>query len=276
MQKTVLITGASSGIGADSARLLIAEGFNVVVTVRKSEDEAALVKQYKEKIKIVKIDLTQFSEIEKLPQILGDLGVNQIYGLINNAGVALAAPFLHQPFSEIQQIFNVNVLGVMKVTQVLIPMIEKNGRIINISSVAGKSAAPFLAIYAASKHAIEGFSEALRKELILLGIKVIIVAPGSIKTPIWQKGFTEIKDAYNQTAFAKPFSLFMKFAQSEVSHALEVSEVSSVILEALNSENPKLRYAPIPRKLMNWYFPKLIPAKLYDYLTAKTLGLLPK
>ena len=277
MQKNILITGASSGIGADAVRTLIAQGFTIVATVRKSEDEIRLSEVYGEKIKVLRLDLTDFSEIEKIPALLKQkFGIEQLYGLLNNAGVALAAPFAQQQFTEIQEIIQLNVLSVMKLTQVLLPLLKSGSRIVNISSVAGKNAAPFLAIYAASKHAIEGFSEAIRKEFILLGIKVILVAPGSIKTPIWKKGFEVIKDVYKQSVFAEPFSRFMRIAQNAERNALDVSVVSADILAAFTVEHPKVRYAPIPNRFANWYLPMLIPTKMYDYLSAKTLGLLPK
>ena len=162
----------------------------------------------------------------------------------------------------------------MKITQVLIPLLEKGkGRLINISSLSGKSGPPFLAVYAASKHAIEGFSEALRKELMLKDIRVIVVGPGSIKTPIWDKGFEVIKEKYSKTPYAESLGIFIKIVSSEVRHALDVEAVSADLRDALTSENPKFRYAPIPRKLRNWYIPMLIPARLMDRMTAKVLRL---
>lgn len=280
MQKIVLVTGASTGIGADTVRALTEKSFTVVATVRKSEDEQKLIKQFGDKVRVVQLDVSDFSAIEKLPETLQNkFQITKLDGLVNNAGVALAGPFALQDFSEIQNIIKINVLSVMKVTQVLLPLLgaqlgsENPGRIVNISSVAGKTAAPFLSVYAASKHAIEGYSEALRKEMMLFGIKVIVVAPGSIKTPIWQKGFVLIKDRYANTVFAESFSKFVKFAASEERNALEVSEVSSLIHEALTVDDPSVRYAPVPRKFVNWYLPKIIPTKIYDKLTAKTLGL---
>ncbi len=277
MQKVVLITGASSGIGAATTRALIEHGFTVVATVRKAADEIQLINLYKDKIKVVQLDVTDFSAIEKLPEILlNKFNIQHLHGLINNAGVALAAPFANQDFFEVQKIIQINVLAVMKITQVLIPLLIRDSRIVNISSVAGKSAAPFLAVYAASKHAIEGFSEALRKEMLLLGVKVIVVAPGSVKTPIWQKSFAAIKDLYKHTIFAESFGRFIKFALNEEKNALAVNQVSALIIKALTLKDPKVRYSPIPRKLINWYLPKLLPTKIYDHLTAKALGLRPK
>jgi short-subunit dehydrogenase len=276
MQKVILVTGASTGIGADTVRLLIEKSFTVVATVRKDEDEKSLISLYGDKVKVIKLDVSDLLAIEKVPEILKEkFQIIKLDGLVNNAGVAFAGPFAFQDFAEIQNIIQVNVLSVMKMTQVLLPMLraETPGRVVNISSIAGKNAAPFLAVYAASKHAIEGFSEALRKELMLFGIKVVVVAPGSIKTPIWQKGFVVIKDRYAHTAFAASFAKFVKFAGSAEKYALDVSEVSELIYKALTEKDPCVRYAPIPKKFVNWYLPRIIPAKIYDNLTAKALGL---
>lgn len=279
MQKVILVTGASTGIGADTVRLLIEKSFGVVATVRKDEDEKALISVYGDKVKVIKLDVTDYLAIEKLPQILNEkFQITKLDGLVNNAGVALAGPFAFQEFAEVQNIIQINVLSVMKMTQVLLPMLRSvtPGRIVNISSIAGKNAAPFLSVYAASKHAIEGFSEALRKEMMLFGIKVVVVAPGSIKTPIWQKGFVLIKDRYAHTPFASSFAKFVKFAGSAEKYALEVSEVSEVIYKALTEKDPCVRYAPIPKKFVNWYLPRIIPTKLYDKMTAKALGIVLK
>lgn len=274
MQKVVLVTGASSGIGWDTVRALTENNFLVVATVRKPEDKERIEKKFNDKVRVILLDVADWSSVDLLPdQLRQKFQIQKLYGLVNNAGIALAAPFSEQDFSEIQNTININVLSVMKITQVLIPMMSENSRIVNISSIAGKNASPFLAAYGASKHAVEGFSDALRKELMLLGIKVSIVAPGSIKTPIWQKGFGLIKEKYLKSVFAESFSRFMKIAGSQEKHALDVGEVSRDILHALTAECPKIRYAPMPRPLVNWYLPKLIPTRIYDKMTAKVLGL---
>lgn len=277
MQKVVLVTGASTGIGFDTVRALTENKFLIVATVRKQEDEVSLNKNFGDKVKVIRIDLSDLSELEKIPQILKqEFKITELYGLVNNAGVAMAGPFAFQDFSEVQSTFQLNVFAVMKLTQLLIPLMKADARIVNISSIAGKSASPFLAVYASSKHALEGFSVALRKELMLLGIKVVIVAPGSIKTPIWQKGLMMIKDHYAKSVFAGAFSRFVKIASLQEKNGLEVSEVSSMIVEAMTVKTPKFRYAPMPNKLVNWYLPRILPDCIYDRMTAKVLGLNPK
>ena len=105
---------------------------------------------------------------------------------------------------------------------------------------------------------------------------MIVIGPGSIKTPIWQKGFAQVKEKYDQTPYKNSFHRFIKIALGEEKNALEVSDVSKLVVQAFQSANPKLRYAPIPRKWVNWYLPRLIPTKIFDRLTAKVLQLRPK
>lgn len=276
MQKVVVVTGASSGIGYDAVRALVEKKYLVVPTVRKDEDVRKLLNDFGDKVKPVKLDVSDLNQIDQLPKVLKEeLKIQSVHALVNNAGVAFAAPFSEQDFAEVAQTINVNVLGLMKMTQVIIPFMEIDSRIINISSVSGKGGAPFLAAYAASKHAVEGFSDALRKELRLYKIKVAVVGPGTIKTPIWNKGLADLEEKYSKTVFAEAFRIFMKVVASEIRHALPVTSVTECILDAIEAEEPKYRYAPVPRKMQNMYLPALIPQRIYNYLTAKTLKLDP-
>lgn len=276
--KSIFISGISSGIGYATAEFFLSQGHTVIGTYRKSADAVDFKTKYKNKFIGIEIDLTQFDQIPLISQQLANHGINQIDALVNNAGVALAAPIENQDFNEIQQIININVLAVIRLTQVLIPFLKKSvdARIVNISSVSGVNGTPFLGIYCASKHAIEGFSESLRRELNLFGIKVSIVGPGSIKTPIWSKGFDIVAHKYDATAYKESFHRFIKFASNEEKKALPVREVVKDIAHAIENSNPKIRYAPVPRKWSNWYLPKLFPKKIYDRLMCKALGLYKK
>ncbi len=281
--KTILITGASSGIGWDSVRCLDENNFQVVATVRSQADADKISKSFSKNVIPLIIDLTHLEDISDLPLKLKQKHqIEKLDGLVNNAGIALAGPFLDQDFSEIEQIIKLNVLSVMKLTQVLLPMLgafkgsNHHGTIIQISSVAGKGGAPFLSAYSASKHAVEGFSTVLRKELMLFGINVVVIGPGSIKTPIWNKGFGQIRDRYKNSIYANSFRKFISIALGEEKNALEVSAISQLILRIFEQKNPSFRYAPIPRKWRNWYLPSILPKRLYNHLTAKTLGLLKK
>ncbi len=275
MQKNVLVTGASTGIGFDCVRCLIENGFGVIATVRKIEDQLNLQKNFGAKVKVLLLDVGDFEKVEKIPEILkNEFQVTELFGLVNNAGVALAGPYAYQDFSEVEDIMRINVLALMKVTQVLLPLLKKtSGRIVNMSSISGKSASPFLTVYAASKFAVEGFSEGLRKELMHYNMKVVVVGPGSINTPIWQKGFDVIKTKYEKTEFAESFTIFSKIAAKQAKNSLEPSAVSDCVLKALTADEPSFRYAPIPNKLTNWYIPMFLPQRLFNKLTAKMLKL---
>jgi short-subunit dehydrogenase len=276
--KTIFITGISSGIGKATAVAFLKRGDCVIGTVRDENSVIDLKNEYPNQLCRIHLNLKEISSISDLPQILNQLSIQKIDILINNAGVAIAAPFQFQDFSEVTETITINVLAVMRLTQVLIPLLLKSedGRIINLSSVSGKNGTPFLASYCASKHAIEGFSESLRRELNIYGMKVILIGPGSIKTPIWDKGFEKIKSLYEKTIYKESFDRFIAFAMNEKEHALAPEDVVSDILDASFSSRPKIRYAPVPRKLMNWTLPRLLPTRYFDYISCRALGLVKK
>ena len=281
--KTIFITGISSGLGKATAEAFLKQGDCVIGTIRDEKSVQDLKKNFPETLKLIAIDLLDLKQIDALPEKLNQLQIQNLDVLINNAGVAYAAPFEYQNFSDIEQMINLNVLSVMRVTQLLLPYLKslktnakKNSaaRIINISSVSGENGTPFLAAYCASKHAIEGFSESLRRELNIYGIKVIIIGPGSVKTPIWDKGITKLANSFDHTVYKNPFHKFMSFAQSEIDHALAPEVVVKMIFKAVNGSSPAVRFAPVPSPFQNWFL-NVIPRKLADFLNFKALGLKP-
>lgn len=280
-QKVLFITGVSSGIGFATADFYLKAGWFVIGTYRKPQDGEYFKTTFSKNFLGIEVDVTDYAKVDQIPEILKQNGITHIDALVNNAGVALAGPIEYQSFKEFQDIININLVAVFKMTQIILSLLKKSqigarasvGRIVNISSVSGQNGTPFLGGYCASKHAIEGLSESLRRELNIYGIKVSIVAPGSIKTPIWGKGFDVVAKAYDSTEYKDSFRKFLAFASSEVDHALPVEAVVEDINHALTDPSPKLRYAPVPRKFRNWYLAKLFPLKIYDYLTCKALGL---
>ncbi len=271
--KTVFLTGVSSGIGRASAVYFLKHGDQVIGTVRDLKSVVDLCNEYPN-FRPFQIDLLDLNQISKVPEFLAENNIQNIDLLINNAGIAIAAPFEFQKFDEIIEIMQINIISVMKLSQVLIPYLKKSdsARIINISSVSGKNGTPFLAAYCAAKHALEGFSESLRRELNIYGIKVILVGPGSVKTPIWDKGFEKIKFLYSQTIFQKSFDQFIAFAMNEKNNALDVQIVVDDIRHASFSNNPKIRYAPVPNKILNWVL-SVIPKRWNDQFNYRMLGL---
>jgi NAD(P)-dependent dehydrogenase (short-subunit alcohol dehydrogenase family) len=175
-KRTVLVTGASSGIGEASAVRLARAGWRVLAGVRKAGDAPAGTEE-------VLLDITNGGQVGAVAD-----GVEELHGLVNNAGIALAAPLEFLPLDELRRQLEINVTGQVAVTQALLPALRRaRGRIVFMGSIAGRSSLPFLAPYAASKHALEAVADALRIELGPWGIGVTIVEPGTIKTPIWAR-----------------------------------------------------------------------------------------
>lgn len=275
-----LITGVSTGIGYACAETFLKKGASVIGTVRKTEDGERLKKLWGEKFRYLILDVCDFAAIDQLPTHLKNLSVDHLDILVNNSGIALGGPFLIQNFSEIEQVLRVNVLGLMKVTQVLLPMLgaQRNfqftpGKIINISSVAGKMGTPFLAAYVASKHAVEGFSHSLRRELLPFGVDVVIVGPGTVKTPIWQKGLLDTDNRYDKSIYSSILKNFMRIALDGEKVGLEVSVIADTVWEIANGTKTKVRYALVPQPIRNWVIPRLLPHRLLDYLVSRVLRL---
>lgn len=280
----IFVTGASTGIGFETVKLLLTQQQKVIALVRNSESLHFLKEKFENNLIILEMDMNDLEKLEQLPKVLKEkYQITKLEALVNNAGIASAGPFLNQNFSEILNMLNTNVVSLLKITQVLLPLLgakpqsDHAGCIINISSVAGKSAAPFLSAYAASKHAVEGFSQGLRKELMIFGIPVVVIGPGSVKTPIWKKGFDNIKNNFKDSIYADSFMKFMKIAHYEEENGLEIIEIAELISTLIEKNNTKksiaFRYAPIPRKWTNWYLPQIIPERIYNRMTAKVLGL---
>lgn len=274
-QKVIFITGVSSGIGFATADFYLKNGSKVIGIFKNEKDGEYFQENFRENFIGLQLDVSDFSKVDQIPEFLKNNNIVAIDALVNNAGVALAGPLEYQNFSEVQTMIQINVVAVIKMTQVILPFLKKakQGRVVNLSSVSGQNGTPFLGVYCACKHAIEGFSETLRRELNLYGMKVSIVAPGSVNTPIWNKGINAVQNTFDKTEYKNSFKNFFDFVSSEITHALPVEKVVADIDHALSNSRPKFRYAPVPRKFQNWYLPKLLPLRLYDYFMCKTLGL---
>ncbi len=186
----MLVTGTSTGIGRTTALHLDRLGFSVFASVRNERDAQALCSEASEKLTPLLMDVTDHSSIdrakEQMSQVVGDAG---LAGLVNNAGVGFVSPLEFIPLDELRWMFEVNVFGLMAVTQAFLPLLRQGrGRIVNISSTASLFVAPFHGPYSASKLAVNGLSNALRLELKPHGVQVSLVVCGSIQTPIWDKG----------------------------------------------------------------------------------------
>jgi len=186
---------------------------------------------------------------------------------------------IYQPLEEVRRHLEVNMLGALAVTQAFAPLLGtdrartgKPGRIINISSVSGRISAPFLGAYAASKRALEGMSHSLRRELMLFGIDVVIVNPGSVVTPIWDKAERIDGSRYETTAYWPALQRFWSSALRSGRAGLPAERVGEVVLEALTARTPRTSYPVVRGRLRNWTIPLALPARVIDRLIAKRLG----
>jgi NAD(P)-dependent dehydrogenase (short-subunit alcohol dehydrogenase family) len=283
-QKCFLVTGASTGIGRAIADTLVGQGHYVFASVRKQADGEDIAKAYGNSGQPVFFDVGDQEGIDRAVDLISaHLNGGTLAGLVNNAGVAFPGPALLQPMSEIEQVLNINFMGAVRCCRAFAPLLGVDptrtgpkGRIVNITSVSGKFGYPFTAAYVASKHAVEGYSDSLRRELMLVGIDVIVVGPGAVKTPIWQKGAAAGAGKYEGTIWAQPLIKLNQSLAAMDEEGLEASYIGEVVATALTTPKPKTRYAPVPNKLVNWWLARLLPARMIDGVVAKNLGLLPK
>jgi NAD(P)-dependent dehydrogenase (short-subunit alcohol dehydrogenase family) len=186
--RTVVVTGASKGIGAAVVRRLAGDGFRVVAGVRRSEDAAVLRDELGESVLPALLDVTDPAAVAGAAELIGaEVGDHGLAGLVNNAGIAVAAPLEFLPAAELRRQLEVNVVGQHAVTQALLPLLRRGqGRIVNVGSIGGRIAAPMTGPYHASKFALRALTDSLRLELAPWGIRVVLVEPGAVATPIWE------------------------------------------------------------------------------------------
>jgi NAD(P)-dependent dehydrogenase (short-subunit alcohol dehydrogenase family) len=284
MVSTVVVTGVSTGIGAATTRRIAAGGARVFGSVRRPEAADALKAELGDLFTPLIFDVRDEAAVHAAAATVRQaLAGTRLCGLVNNAGVALPAPLELQPIAEFRDQLEVNLVGPLIVTQAFLPLLGTDptltglpGRIVNISSVGGKIGGPFLGAYVAAKHALEGLSETLRRELMLFGIDVIVVAPGAVATPIWDKAEVVPFDPLADTPYGPPARRYREDALKSGRAGCPPEKVADVVWTALNTAKPAVRYAVVINKLTNWTIPRLLPARLVDRILAGQLGLKPR
>ena len=282
--KNIVITGVSSGIGKSIALTLLEDGYFVLGTVRKEADARELYEKYPETFKHIICDLShQESITNACGEIKSILSSGQIYGLINNSGIAVGGPLMHQSIEEIKNQFEINLFGLISFTQELLPLLgakmppsESPGRIINMSSTNGKIAFPYVGAYSATKFALEAVSDALRYELNIYGIKVVLIEPGIIKTDIWDKAEEADISQYKNTDYFENLDEFRTEFVKMGKEGLDPETVSVVVKKALESTSPKSRYVITNKYISEWLLPRILPDKYLDSLITKEVGLTKK
>ena len=281
--KNIVITGVSTGIGYSTAKRLIENGDRVFGSVRKEKDALKLKNEFGENFYPLIFDVRDESAIKnaaiEVEKIVKNYGVDC---LINNSGIALGGPILHLTKEVFIDQFEVNLFGIVSVTNIFSKLLgayknsKHSGKIIMISSVSGKRSYPFVGPYTASKHALEGFSDSLRRELMLYGIDVILVQPGPIKTAIWDKAPSPDDNEFLGTDYEDSLKIFYKQVVEKGKQGLEADSVAILIQKIIKSNNPKTRYVISANKLRDYYFPGLFSDRLFDKIIAKILKLINK
>ena len=281
--RSVVVTGASTGIGWAIAKFLIGRGYRVFGSVRKQADADRLKGEFGQNFTPLLFDVTdEAAVLAAARQVRETLGGETLAGLVNNAGVAVAGPVLELSADDFRRQMDINVIGPVIATQAFGPLLGADpslkgpkGRIVMISSVAGKNGNPLSAPYCASKHAIEGLSESLRRELMLFGIDVIIVAPGAVKTPIWSKAEQFDMSVYQNSPYLPALNKVMAFMMKLGETGLPAERIAEVVFEALTAAKPRVRYQITPDR-MRHFMTATLPKRAVDRIIAKRLGLLPQ
>ena len=278
--RSVVITGTSTGIGHAAAKVLLAQGFRVFGSVRKQVDADRLKGEFGANFTPLIFDVTDESAVAAAArEVRSALGGETLAGLVNNAGIAVAGPALELSIDEFRGQMEINVIGPVIVTQAFGPLLGADrslnglpGRIVMISSVAGQHGNPLMAPYAMSKHAIEGFSESLRRELALFGIEVVIIGPGAVKTPIWQKAEQVDVARFSNSPYLPALERLRAFMLSLGANGLDAEQVGELVCTVLTTPKPKVRYAIVPNP-GQMLLQRLLPKRVVDGIIEKRLGL---
>lgn len=278
--QSIVVTGVSTGIGWGITKVLIGHGFRVFGSVRKTQDAERLQAEFGPAFVPLVFDITDESKVNAAAQqVREQMNGETLFGLVNNAGVAVPAPLMLQPIDDFRHQIEVNLTGALIVTKAFVSLLGadrslkgKSGRILNISSVGGRNGGPFIGAYVASKHGLEGLSESLRRELMLYGIDVIIIGPGSVATPIWDKAEAEDIGPYHETEYAEALKRTQKYMITEGRKGYPPEKVGEIVLHALTTSNPRVRYAVVPGNPFMLFIQSLLPKRMIDNIIAKNLG----
>jgi NAD(P)-dependent dehydrogenase (short-subunit alcohol dehydrogenase family) len=271
-----VVTGASSGIGEATVRRLAASGLHVLAGVRRADAAERLAA---EGIEPVFLDITDPGHLTSIAERVEADG-RRLRALVNNAGVSINAPVEALPMDEWRRQFEVNFFGQVAITQALLPaLLSAGGRIVNVSSIGGRVAGPTFGAYAGAKFALEGMSDALRREVGRLGVDVIVVEPGAVATSIWDKGLTtaeQLASEMSEAQLARYRDLLE--AMREQARTLgregdDPADVADVIVRAITVRTPRTRYLVGRDARMMGRLVRVVPDRVVDRLIARRLGL---
>jgi NAD(P)-dependent dehydrogenase (short-subunit alcohol dehydrogenase family) len=261
-------------------KVLIDSGFRVFGSVRKQADADRLKKEFGVNFTALIFDVTDEAAVAaSAEQVEAALGGETLFGLVNNAGVATPGPLIYLKIDDFMRQLAVNLAGHLIVTQAFAPLLGIDrartgapGRIVMMSSVGGKNAPPFLGAYCASKFGLEGMSESLRRELMIFGVDVIVVAPGAVATPIWDKADAAEVTPFADSAYAPPLDRLKRAMVSSGRQGLPLERIGEAVKTALTVSKPKVRYTVTPDPIQN-LMANALPKRMVDAIIARRLGL---
>jgi NAD(P)-dependent dehydrogenase (short-subunit alcohol dehydrogenase family) len=257
MAPLALVTGASSGIGQACATRLVDLGFHVLAGVRNLDDAP-------ERTEAVKLDVTSEGDVAAAAERVGA----ELHVLVNNAGTAVSGPVEVVPVGDWRRQLEINLIGQVAVTRALLPaVLRTRGHIVNMSSIGGRVANPLFGPYSASKFALEGMSDALRREVSHLGVRVVVVEPGGIATPIWDKGHA-VADQMLEGADPEAAGRYGDLI-ANVRRAPEA--VAEVVGKAVTTRRPRARYVVGRQAQVQAVAARLLPDRVFDALVARYL-----
>lgn len=278
--RSVLVTGASTGIGRATALRLDTAGWRVFAGVRKQEDAESLCADASERLTSVMLDVADGEAIASAAQLLsGELGEAGLDGLVNNAGISLPSPLETMPIDDFRRQIEINLTGQVAVTQAMLPLIRKAcGRIVFVSSIGGRIAFPFTGAYHAAKFGIEAVGDVFRRELRSAGISVSIVEPGSIATEIWDRGERESDDIGGRSPrrdalYGDAIEKYRKTVRGVADRGIPPEMAAQAIEHALSARRPRTRYLVGRDAKFQARAKYFIPTRIFDRILARATGL---
>lgn len=279
--KSVLITGASTGIGRASALRMDAAGWRVFATVRREEDAEELRRVGSERLAPLLLDVTDPEQVAATAaRVAAGVGPDGLEGLVNNAGIAVMAPLETLPLDDLRHQIEVNLISQVAVTQAMLPLIRTaHGRIVFLSSIGGRMAMPFGAPYHASKYGVEAVVDCLRQELRPWGINVVAIEPGSIDTPIWERGeqradvAAEHAPPAQEELYGKQIESFRGAVRRTAERGIPPAKVADAIHHALTARRPRTRYLVGADARGQALLARLLPDRVMDRIVARAMGL---
>ncbi len=277
--RAALVTGASTGIGRATALRLDEAGWWVFAGVRREEDAESLRAAGSKRIEPLSLDVTDAAQIAAAAERIGAAAEDGLAGLVNNAGVAVPSPLETIPIEDFRRQVEVNLTGQVAVTQAMLPAIRRGrGRVVFISSIGGRIAFPMTGAYHAAKFGIEAVGDVFRQELRPWGLRVSIVEPGSIDTPIWDRGervADEIgeRSPRREALYGRAIESYRRVVRQTAERGIPPEKVARVVEHALDSPRPRSRYlVGIDAKVQARLRP-LIPTPVFDRVVARMMNL---